>query len=61
LPIALGFLMYLINPEYISELWVREEPFILPNFPCGWAVLGFSIGMIGLGGYAISRIVDIEV
>jgi tight adherence protein B len=61
LPVALGFLMYLINPEYISELWVREEPFILPNFPCGWAVLGLSIGMIGLGGYAISRIVDIEV
>ena len=61
LPVALGVLMYFINPEYISELWVREEPFILPNFPCGWAVIGFSVGMIGLGGYAISRIVDIEV
>lgn len=61
LPVALGVLMYFINPEYISELWVQEEPFILPNFPCGWAVIGLSLGMIGLGGYAISRIVDIEV
>jgi tight adherence protein B len=61
LPVALAFLMYLINPEYISELWVREEPFILPSIPCGWVVIGFSVGMIGLGGYAISRIVDIEV
>lgn len=61
LPVALGFMMYLINPDYISELWVREEPFILPNFPCGWVVIGFSVLMIGLGGYAISRIVDIEV
>jgi len=61
LPIALGFLMYLINPEYISELWVREEPFLIGQFPCGWLVIGLSVGMIGLGGYAISRIVDIEV
>jgi tight adherence protein B len=61
LPIALGFLMFLINPEYISELWVREEPFLIGQFPCGWLVIGLSVGMIAMGGYAISRIVDIEV
>jgi tight adherence protein B len=61
LPIALGFLMYLINPEYISELWVKEEPFVITGFPCGWLVLFCSVAMIGLGAFAISKIVDIEV
>lgn len=61
LPIALGFMMYLINPEYISELWIKEEPFIISSVPCGWIVIALSVLMIGAGGYAISRIVDIEV
>jgi tight adherence protein B len=62
LPIALGFILFLINPEYVSELWVKEEPWIFPNvIPCGWVVLAFSLMMIGAGAYAISRIVDIEV
>ena len=61
LPVALGFMMYLINPDYISELWVREEPFLIGTFPCGWLVLICSVLMIGAGAYAISKIVDIEV
>lgn len=62
LPIALGFVLFLINPEYVSELWVREEPWILPQIiPCGWVVIGFSVMMIGAGAYAISKIVNIEV
>lgn len=62
LPIALGFILYLINPEYVSELWVREEPWILPQIiPCGWVVMAFSGMMIGAGAYAISKIVNIEV
>ena len=62
LPIALGFVLFLINPEYVSELWVREEPWIFPQIvPCGWVVIGFSLGMIGAGAYAISKIVNIEV
>ncbi len=41
LPVALGAMLYLINPEYISELWVKEAPFIIPDvFPCGWIVIG---------------------
>jgi len=61
LPVALGFFLYLINPEYVSQLWIREEPFVLPGIPCGWLVILFSGIMIGAGAYAISKIVDIEV
>ena len=62
LPVALGGLLYMINPEYVSELWVKEKPWILePFLPCGWIVLAFSAMMIGLGAFAIRKIVDIEV
>lgn len=62
LPIVLGFILFLINPEYVSELWVREDPWIFPQIiPCGWVVIAFSAMMIGAGAYAISKIVDIEV
>ena len=62
LPVVLGFILYLINPEYVSELWVLEPPWIFPQVvPCGWVVIGFSLIMIGAGAYAISKIVDIEV
>ncbi|MCA9943423.1 MAG: type II secretion system F family protein [Ardenticatenaceae bacterium] len=62
LPLVLGFILYLINPEYVSELWVREDPWVLPQIiPCGWIVMAFSGIMIGAGAYAISKIVDIEV
>ncbi|GJM41604.1 MAG: secretion system protein [Ardenticatenaceae bacterium] len=62
LPIVLGFVLFLINPEYVSQLWIKEEPWIWPNvIPCGWLVLAFSLMMIGGGAYAISKIVDIEV
>lgn len=62
LPIALGLLLYSINPEYVSELWIKEEPFIIPGvFPCGWIVLGIGGFMIAMGAFAISKIVDVEV
>lgn len=62
LPIALALLLYFINPDYISQLWIMEPPFIIPNaFPCGWLILGIGGLMIGLGAFAIQKIVDIEV
>jgi tight adherence protein B len=62
LPVGLGFILYLINPGYVSELWVVEPPFIIPNvFPCGWLVIGLGVLMIGIGAFAIRKIVDIEV
>ena len=62
LPVVLGFVLYLINPEYVSQLWIKEEPWIWPQvIPCGWLVVGFSAIMIGSGAFAISKIVNIEV
>lgn len=62
LPIVLSLVLYAINPAYVSQLWIREEPFIVPGvFPCGWLVIGLSLFMIGLGAMAIRKIVDIEV
>lgn len=62
LPVALGGLLYMINPEYVSQLWVKEEPFIIPGIlPCGWIVIGVGLFMIGMGALAIRKIVDIEV
>lgn len=62
LPVVLGLLLYAINPEYVSELWVKEAPWIWnPIIPCGYAVIGFSLFMIAMGAFAIMKIVDIEV
>lgn len=62
LPIALGGLLFLINPGYVSQLWIKEAPFIWPNvIPCGYVVLAVGFMMIGAGWAAIRKIVDIEV
>lgn len=62
LPVALGLLIYMINPGYVSELWVMEEPFIIPGvFPCGWIVIGIGAIMIGLGAFAVQKVIQIEV
>ncbi len=52
LPIVLGFVLYLINSDYVSRLF--EDT-------CGWIMLGVSVIMIVLGFVIIRRIVDIEV
>src|SRR5687767_3451918 len=57
LPIALSFILALINPEYMTQLWVQEKPFLFPGFPCGWLVIGISLLMIIFGGIAIQKIV----
>jgi tight adherence protein B len=62
LPVVLGFILYLINPEYVSELWVKEAPWIWPGvIPCGYLLLGVGLIMIASGWFAIRKIVDIEV
>jgi tight adherence protein B len=60
LPVALGLILYLINPEYIGQLIVREEPFVL-SIPCGWLVISVGLLMMVIGMFAIQKIVDIEV
>jgi tight adherence protein B len=52
LPIVLGFIIYLINPEHIS---------ILFKSPLGLGILGFSVIMELIGIFAISKIVKVEV
>jgi Flp pilus assembly protein TadB len=54
-------ILLLINPRYMSELWVRLPPLILGVIPCGWIVIGIGVIMMGIGIYVIQRIVDIEV
>jgi tight adherence protein B len=61
LPVGLAFALFLINPEYMSELWINEEPTILAGIPCGWVVIAFALVTMGFGIYIIQRIVDIEV
>ncbi len=62
LPVGLGGVLYLMNPDYVSELWVQEAPWIFPNIvPCGWLVLAIGVFLIGIGAMAIRKIVDIEV
>lgn len=62
LPIGLAGIIYAITPDYISELFVRERPFIIPDvFPCGWLIIGVTLVMIFIGLQAIRKIVDIEV
>lgn len=62
LPVGLGMVLYMMNPEYVSQLWIKEKPWIYePVFPCGWVVIGIGAILIGIGALAIRKIVDIEV
>lgn len=62
LPIVLGLILYSINPDYVSQLWVMEGPFVIEQvLPCGWIVLGIGGIMILVGALAIRKIIDIEV
>lgn len=52
MPFLLAFFLYLINPDFISMLW-REE--------MGRTMLGFSLGLMFLGVFWMSRLVKIKV
>ncbi len=62
LPIGLALVLYSINPEYGSQLIIREAPFVVPGvLPCGWLVIGMGALMMLFGVLAVRKIVDIEV
>ncbi len=61
LPIGLGVALLWINPDYINEILLRQEPYLIGSFPCGWLMVGIAFLMISSGGFAIMKIVDIEV
>ena len=51
LPFALSGILYLLNPEYVSQLIIREDPFVLPGIvPCGWLMIGIGLLMMGKAG-----------
>lgn len=52
MPVVLGVVLYLINPSYISMLFVN---------PIGWAMLALAVMMQGMGIFLIRRIIRIEV
>jgi tight adherence protein B len=52
IPIILSGVIYLISPEFMSQLF---------SDPCGWIMIGTSIAGIVVGYLVIRKIVDIEV
>ncbi len=52
MPLALGFIIYLLNPEYIRQLF---------QHPLGWGMLVMAILMQAVGIFFIKRIIGIEV
>jgi tight adherence protein B len=62
LPLALAGLLYMINPDYMGQLWAKDKPWVLePYLPCGWLVMAISGFMMAMGVVAIMKIVNIEV
>ncbi len=52
MPFLLAFFLYLINPKFISALW---------QDPMGVAMLGVSLGLMLVGIFWMSRLVQIKV
>jgi tight adherence protein B len=52
MPFLLAFLLYLINPDFISALWKDEM---------GLVMLGVSFGLMLVGVFWMSRLVQIKV
>lgn len=62
LPVGLGLALYSINPQYGSQMFVKEAPWAWPDvLPCGWVVVGIGLFMMLMGVLAVRKIVDIEV
>jgi tight adherence protein B len=52
LPVGLGLVLYLLNPQYIGRMF---------QDPCGWIMIVVAVIMIVSGFLIIRKIVDIEV
>jgi tight adherence protein B len=63
LPFGLGFVIFLINPVYMSKLWTprTEDGLSLPERFLGPIMLGVGVFMELLGCFVIYKICDIEV
>ncbi|MBF0499524.1 MAG: type II secretion system F family protein [Candidatus Riflebacteria bacterium] len=56
LPLGIGFMIYLINPEFIMKLFTFKAGFFR-----GWFVVVFGVIWECIGMFIIMKIVDIEV
>lgn len=52
LPVALAGMLFILNKEYMSQLYATQ---------CGWIMIGTAIIMVASGFFAIQKIVNIEV
>jgi len=52
LPFLMAFLIYIINPEYMSKLFID---------PRGWNLLLYGLGSMGIGTLVIARMVRFEI
>ena len=50
LPIALAFALLGINPQYMSELWVKAPPMVV-GIPCGWIAIASGLILMAIGIY----------
>lgn len=63
LPVALGLILYAMNPDYIGRMVYSCESRGMEDCsqPCGWIMIGVALIGIASGFYAIQRVIDIEV
>lgn len=52
IPVILAVIVYLINPHFMSQLFID---------PCGWVMIGFALAGIVVGYLTIRKIVNIDV
>lgn len=56
LPVGLGVMLYLINPQYMGQMFMQDNYFL-----CGIGMLVLAGLMIGIGFAIVMKIVDIEI
>ncbi len=58
MPIALFFLIYRMNPEYMGQLIHPDNPAMKP---LGYCIIGTGLVLITMGYFAMQKIADIEI
>lgn len=61
LPLGIGFMIYLINPGFITKLFTFRMDMASGMVFRGWYVVAFGVFWEVIGMYIIMKIVDIEV
>ncbi len=58
-----GYILGALPPFMLLYLLAVRRDYVMPLFttPMGWAILAFGAGLLGMGGFIMSRIVKVEV